>query len=132
MEQNEKKAKKRSSLLALLDEIDEMFTEHGWEKPKRLEPDPNTHRIIVRMPIGGEQDSEKGQCTSNEKTGHDFPQNIEDYIQEVFSYLEDKYDVDEILDKIEKYECFSDDFESKCPIFLSAARVWCTDNKTSI
>lgn len=51
MIRDEKGVAKKSNLDILIGEIDELFINAGLGgKTRMLEPDPNRHRIIVRMP----------------------------------------------------------------------------------
>ena len=50
MTQDEKKPQRKSGLAALIDRLDEMYIKNGWKVPEWAEPDPNRHRITVRIP----------------------------------------------------------------------------------
>ena len=45
-----KKQQRKSSLAALIEELDEINTRLGLPKPVWGEPDPTRHRITVRIP----------------------------------------------------------------------------------
>ena len=51
MTQNEDQNKRKSKVDILIERLDAMFIRNGWELPVWVDPEPNQHIILFRLPI---------------------------------------------------------------------------------